>query len=105
MFHDFLDHLDGVVAKVQREDGRGKNDDGRWGGFVDAQCDKVVFCTTLWTLVVLNKGIIVQDASLLLHFQNLLLNSTCLTLIGLELAIAWVRMKDYYYAVLCPDEN
>lgn len=43
MFHDFLDHVDGVVAKVQREDGRAKNDCGRWGGFVDAQCDKVEF--------------------------------------------------------------
>jgi len=94
MFHDFLDHVDGVVAKVQREDGRAKNDDGRWGGFVDAQCDKIVFCTSLWTLLMLNEG---GGASF--GFLNVCLNLSCFVLILLELAIAWVRTRDYFQAV------
>eukprot|EP00392_Amoebophrya_sp_AT5.2_P012666 g12773.t1 len=107
MFHDFLDHVDGVVAKVQREDGRAKNDDGRWGGFVDAQCDKIVFCTSLWTLLMLNEGggwIILTNnpfhhSGASFGFLNVCLNLSCFVLILLELAIAWVRTRDYFQAV------
>ncbi|CAD7948013.1 unnamed protein product [Amoebophrya sp. A120] len=98
MYHDFLDHVDGVVAKVQREDGRAKNDDGRWGGFVDAQCDKVVFCTCLWTLIILNQGVS-GDAGALTYILNCGLLLTCFLLICMELAIAWVRTRDYFQAV------
>ncbi|CAD7948637.1 unnamed protein product [Amoebophrya sp. A25] len=98
MFHDFLDHVDGVVAKVQREDGRAAGDCGRWGGFVDAQCDKIVFCTCLWTLIVLN-DISGSEASGAPSLLGITLTGTCFGLIMMELAIAWVRTRDYYQAV------
>ena len=41
LFHDFLDHLDGIVAKVQKVV-YGQIDDPILGGFMDAFCDKVV---------------------------------------------------------------
>ena len=40
LFHDFLDHLDGIVAKVQKVI-YGQIDDPILGGFMDAFCDKV----------------------------------------------------------------
>ena len=40
IFHDFLDHVDGIVAKVQRRV-LGNVDDPLLGGFMDAFCDKV----------------------------------------------------------------
>ena len=59
MWHDFLDHLDGVVAKQQHaRDGRNVVDvkrgyDGALGAFLDAQMDKVVFCLCLWSYLLL----------------------------------------------------
>merc|ERR1719284_255984 len=53
MYHDFLDHLDGVVAKQQAKDGRNKGDDGAYGAFLDAQMDKFVFCLCLWSILIL----------------------------------------------------
>jgi len=103
IFHDFLDHVDGVVAKVQRADGRASLDCGRWGGFVDAQCDKVVFCTTLWTLLVLHffggEPITAagdEDLAGTSAFRNLFLVFSCGMLIALELMIACVRTRDYF---------
>ena len=43
LLHDFLDHLDGIVAKVQRRV-LGNVDDPLLGGFMDAFCDKVSLC-------------------------------------------------------------
>ena len=40
LVHDFLDHVDGIVAKVQRSL-FGAIDDPLLGGFMDAFCDKV----------------------------------------------------------------
>lgn len=40
LFHDFLDHLDGIVAKVHKSI-FGQIDDPLLGGFMDAFCDKV----------------------------------------------------------------
>ena len=40
VFHDFLDHLDGIVAKTQRRV-YGPVDDPVLGGYLDAVCDKV----------------------------------------------------------------
>lgn len=40
LFHDFLDHLDGIVAKAQRRV-YGPSDDPLLGAFLDAFCDKV----------------------------------------------------------------
>ena len=39
--HDFLDHLDGIVAKAQREMYGERVDDPLLGAFLDAFCDKV----------------------------------------------------------------
>ena len=36
LWHDFLDHLDGVVAKQQARDGRSKGDDGAYGASLSA---------------------------------------------------------------------
>ncbi|CAD7930855.1 unnamed protein product [Amoebophrya sp. A25] len=98
MYHDFLDHVDGVVAKVQREDGRAAEDDARWGGFVDAQCDKIVFCTCLWTLIILNQVPGMGENGAFLGYSLMV---TCFGLILMELAIAWVRTRDYFQAVYC----
>ena len=40
ILHDYLDHLDGILARVHR-DKYGKMDDPLLGGFLDAFCDKV----------------------------------------------------------------
>lgn len=42
ILHDFLDHLDGIVAKAQKQI-YGSVDDPLLGGFMDAFCDKVHF--------------------------------------------------------------
>ena len=39
--HDFLDHVDGIVAKAHRQM-FGQIDDPLLGGFMDAFCDKVI---------------------------------------------------------------
>lgn len=96
IFHDFLDHVDGVVAKVQREDGRAAGDDGRWGAFVDAQCDKIVFITCLWTIIMC-----IDFNSTPTHWTYLILVS-CMALISMEMVIAWVRTRDYFFAVYAP---
>eukprot|EP00656_Telonema_subtile_P056302 TRINITY_DN8963_c0_g1_i1.p1 TRINITY_DN8963_c0_g1~~TRINITY_DN8963_c0_g1_i1.p1 ORF type:complete len:374 (+),score=95.95 TRINITY_DN8963_c0_g1_i1:82-1203(+) len=99
MFHDFLDHLDGVVAKQQARDGRSKGDDGMWGAFVDAQMDKLVFCLCLWSFLLTvsynTAGAGVQAVVVL----------TCATLFGLEFAIGAVRTQDYFTARLQPADG
>lgn len=40
ILHDFLDHVDGIVAKAHRQM-FGQVDDPLLGGFMDAFCDKV----------------------------------------------------------------
>ena len=56
VFHDFLDHLDGIVAKVQRKV-FGPVDDPVLGGYLDAVCDKVgwveyVYCVCVCILCI-----------------------------------------------------
>ena len=92
MFHDFLDHLDGVVAKQQARDGRSKGDDGAYGAFVDAQMDKFVFCLCLWSFLVLidyGTGCVLTNAVVVI---------TSVVLFALELSIAAVRTVDYFEA-------
>merc|ERR1711871_125304 len=96
MFHDFLDHLDGVVAKQQALDGRSKGDDGRFGAYIDAQMDKVVFCLCLWSFLCF------MDYTSGNAVVNLIVVLTCATLFGLECAIATVRATDYFTAKLAP---
>lgn len=54
--NDFLDHVDGIVAKVQKEQ-YGQIDDPLYGAFVDAFCDKVhvdIMCFTFVVVSVVN---------------------------------------------------
>ena len=40
VINDILDHVDGIVAKVHKEQ-YGQTDDPVFGAFIDAFCDKV----------------------------------------------------------------
>lgn len=96
MYHDFLDHLDGVVAKQQALDGRSKGDDGMYGAFVDAQMDKLVFCLSLWSFL------LVLDYGAGSMWITALVVVTCATLFALEFTIAGVRTQDYFRAKYTP---
>ena len=91
MFHDFLDHLDGVIAKQQARDGRSKGDDGKFGAFIDAQMDKVVFCLCLWSFLVLT-----NSSGPALTYSIVVLTSAAL--FAIEVCIAVVRTADYFEA-------
>merc|ERR1712146_617228 len=97
MYHDFLDHLDGVVAKQQARDGRSKGDDSVWGAFVDAQMDKLVFCLCLWSFLLTidypAQGQLIQSVVVL----------SCAVLFGLEFTIGAVRTEDYFTAKYQPN--
>lgn len=81
-FHDFLDHLDGIVAIVQKK--KGFNDDSDYGAFIDAQCDKVVF-TSIATSIILFRNIN--------KYTLLILLAT----IFLEITIFVIRIRNYYF--------
>ena len=90
LFHDFLDHVDGIVAKIHRESYGSTIDDGHYGAFLDAFCDKIVNVTSLWTILLL---IDLRETSFLslLFFVGL-----CYTIIALEVTIGVVRIQDYF---------
>ncbi|CAF2951845.1 unnamed protein product [Rotaria sp. Silwood2] len=94
LFHDFLDHVDGIVAKVQKRLYGDKVDDPLLGGFMDAFCDKIVNIFCLWTIV---QETHFEQTSILISIGFVLL---CYTIIGLETAIGVVRVQDYFYASL-----
>jgi len=99
MFHDFLDHLDGVVAKQQAIDGLNKGDDPRFGAYLDAQMDKAVFCLCLWSfLLFVDYG--ASNAAV-----STVVTLTCAVLFSLECTIATVRVTDYFTAKLAPPEQ
>lgn len=104
MYHDFLDHLDGVVAKQQARDGRSKGDDGAYGAFLDAQMDKLVFCMCLWSFLVLVDYSSLTAPSVsssdVMIMTILVLSSVCL--FALEFTIAAVRTGDYFCAKYSP---
>jgi len=89
-FHDFLDHLDGIVAKAQKK--VGYNDDPLFGAFLDAFCDKIVITTSLWTILFATNYETMDILSLLIYLF------TILTLIAYEIAIGSTRVGDYFYA-------
>ena len=94
LFHDFLDHVDGIVAKVQKRIYGDNIDDPLLGGFMDAFCDKIVNVFCLWTIL---QETYFEETSTLLSISFVLL---CYTIIGLETAIGVVRVQDYFYATL-----
>jgi len=81
IFHDFLDHLDGVVAHVQKLNGAGAGDDPVYGAFIDAQCDKIVFIFLAWSnlmclelkplsIIVLLLVIVIEGCIFTIRIQN-----------------------------------
>jgi len=94
LFHDFLDHVDGIVAKVHKRVYGNGIDDPLLGGFMDAFCDNIVNVFTLWTIL---QETNFQQTKILTVFAFVLL---CYTIIGLETAIGVVRVQDYFQATL-----
>jgi len=92
LFHDFLDHVDGIVAKVQKRIYGDNIDDPLLGGFMDAFCDKIVNVFCLWTIL---QETNFHQTSFLTSISFVLL---CYTIIGLETAIGIVRVQDYFHA-------
>ena len=93
IFHDFLDHVDGIVAKVQKRVYGDNIDDPLVGGFLDAFCDKIVNVITLWTIL---QETNFEKTSFFISFCFI---SLCYLIIGLESLIGIVRVQDYYAAV------
>ncbi|CAF1273571.1 unnamed protein product [Adineta ricciae] len=94
LFHDFLDHIDGIVAKVHKRIYGDNIDDPLLGGFMDAFCDKIVNVFCLWTII---QETHFDQTSTLMAIAFVLL---CYTVIGLETAIGVVRVQDYFHAAL-----
>lgn len=94
LFHDFLDHVDGIVAKVHKRVYGDGIDDPLLGGFMDAFCDKIVNVFSLWTIL---QETNFEQTSLVVSLAFVLL---CYTIIGLETAIGVVRVQDYFQAAL-----
>ena len=92
LFHDFLDHVDGIVAKVQKRLYGENIDDPLLGGFMDAFCDKIVNIFSLWTIL---QETNFEQTSLVVSLAFVLL---CYTIIGLVTAIGVVRVQDYFQA-------
>lgn len=91
VFHDFLDHLDGIVAKVHRVTYPGQ-DDPLLGGFLDAFCDKIVNVLSIWTIMQYT------DLAGTSTFQTSLYLFLCYAIIGYETVIGVVRVQDYFLA-------
>ncbi|XP_013385612.1 uncharacterized protein LOC106155363 [Lingula anatina] len=91
ILHDYLDHVDGIVARVQREH-YGPVDDPILGGFMDAFCDKIVNVFALWTIL------LVSDFSLLTPAQCWVLFLSCAVIIVYEFTLGVVRVQDYFHA-------
>ncbi len=94
LFHDFLDHVDGIVAKVQKRIYGNDIDDPLLGGFLDAFCDKIVNIFCLWTII---QETNFHQTSLSISLGFVLL---CYTIIALETAIGIIRVQDYFIATL-----
>ncbi|XP_033755412.1 uncharacterized protein LOC117338250 [Pecten maximus] len=91
VLHDFLDHVDGIVAKQHRKM-FGQIDDPLLGGFMDAFCDKIVNVLCLWSILM------VTDFAPMTIQETLLLLSSCILIMGYEFVIGVVRVQDYFRA-------
>lgn len=91
VLHDFLDHLDGIVAKVHR-DVYPNQDDPLLGGFLDAFCDKIVNVLSLWTIVQ------VIDLGKSSDVETLAFLAVCYAVISYESIIGVVRVQDFFLA-------
>ncbi|KAL8559414.1 hypothetical protein ACOMHN_045211 [Nucella lapillus] len=91
LLHDFLDHLDGIVAKVQLRV-YGNVDDPLLGGFMDAFCDKIVNVLALWSVLM------VTDFSHMGWLHVLLYLTPICLIIGFEFTLGVVRVQDYFHS-------
>ncbi|XP_078587318.1 uncharacterized protein LOC144868684 [Branchiostoma floridae x Branchiostoma japonicum] len=91
ILHDYLDHVDGIVARVHR-DVYGPVDDPILGGFLDAFCDKIVNCLALWSIL------LVTDYRGMTVLQSSVLIASCAVVILYEFTIGVVRVQDYFRA-------
>lgn len=91
VFHDFLDHLDGIVAKVQRVT-YPNHDDPLLGGFLDAFCDKIVNVLSIWTIIQYT------DFTAVTNFQAFIYLFVCYGVISYESIIGIVRVQDFFLA-------
>lgn len=96
ILHDYLDHLDGIVAKVQNS--LGYKSDPELGSFLDAFCDKLINCTALWTILMLTDYN--MTTSELLTFVSILGG-----IILYEFVLGVVRVQDYYAAISGEERN
>lgn len=71
---------------------KGYNDDAHLGSFLDAFCDKVVNVSVLWSIIFL------ADYSQMDMQQMIVFTLVTLTVISYEIALAIVRVQDYYAA-------
>ncbi|XP_059173639.1 uncharacterized protein LOC131954125 [Physella acuta] len=91
ILHDFLDHLDGIVAKVHKQK-YGDLDDPIVGGFMDAFCDKIVNVLSLWSILM------VTDFSPMSPGQIALYITACSVIIAYEFTLGIVRVQDFFRA-------
>ncbi|XP_061188634.1 uncharacterized protein LOC133196791 [Saccostrea echinata] len=91
VLHDFLDHVDGIVAKAHREM-FGQVDDPLLGGFMDAFCDKIVNVFALWSVLM------VTEFGTFSMFESCLYVGACGIIIFYEFILGVVRVQDYFRA-------
>lgn len=91
ILHDFLDHLDGIVAKVHREAYPNK-DDPLLGGFLDAFCDKIVNVLSLWTIIQ------TIDLNKVNQIESFFFLAVSYAVISYESIIGVVRVQDFFLA-------
>ena len=94
VLHGFLDHIDGVVARVQKGVYGEKRDESLFGNFLDGFCDKIVNVFCLWTIL---QTIPLDQTSLFISVAFILL---CYTTMAVEVALAIVRVHEYFDAVM-----
>jgi phosphatidylglycerophosphate synthase len=87
LFHDYLDHLDGIVAKAQAA--LGHQDDPHLGCFLDAFCDKVVCAAA-------TGGCLLLAAPSATWTRAAVFNGVPLAVVAVEIALGVVRVDDYY---------
>ena len=96
VYHDFLDHLDGIVAKVHKVKYPGI-DDPMLGGFLDAFCDKIVNVISIWTIIQ------AVDFDLTTFNESFIFLFICYGVCAYETVIGIVRVQDYFTAKIKRD--
>lgn len=95
VFHDYLDHLDGVVAREHVKLGLLHSETAKcYGAYLDAMCDKLVNMTTLIALLWSMNGKI-----------GFITFALSMCTVGYESALAWVRTIDYLHSTSEKSDN